>query len=250
MGDLPDRGASAGLADLPSLRHALRRAVETARPELQVVAEGLLAEVSPIDLLAIGAEGELVAIRVASPGGDLETLTQLLADLSWLRPRRSDFLRLTPGLGIDPSLEPRALLVAAAFGRETRAAIENFPADTVQLWRSQPAREDGQVVLRINPIEADGASPCFKAPRSAPPQRTLKPPRPAAPQRSPSPQRSAPCRPEPGEDGVPLTNPPSPSAFRTGLRESDLVPAPRPAVDRISTQSLGDLPACSGSPGG
>ena len=87
-----------------------------------------------IDLLAVGAEGELVSIRFAKPDDDRATLTRALADLTWLRARRADFLKLSPGLGIDPSAEPRALVVSHGFSAETPGCGRQLSPRT--RWRS------------------------------------------------------------------------------------------------------------------
>lgn len=267
MADPREGPTWAGFADRASLRRALRHALETALPDLRIVAEGFLAEVSPIDLLGVGAEGELIAVRWAAPGADPETLTRVLADLSWLRPRRVDLLKLAAGLGIDPSTEPRALLVAPEFGRETRAAVDNFPADTVQLWRCLPGDENERPTLRVEPVDpverpaplsapsdAGSGSPGepsrAAAPRGARPLQAPAAPLPAHTGRprsalEASPPPRPPRRLEPPDRRVPLTDPPSPSAFRTGLREADLAPAPPPA-DRDRPEPEAVFP---GSPG-
>lgn len=167
-------------------RHTVRCVLEATDPEMRIIAEGFLAERSPIDLLGVGGEGELVAVRIASPGADSEALTHLLADLSWLRSRRRDFLKLLAGLGIDPTLEPRGVLVAREFGSATRGAVEHFPPRTVTLWKL------------ASESDAERLAPDFR-----------NPPPPPAPDLAPEPR-------------PPLTAPPSPSAFRTGLQESDL----------------------------
>ncbi|MEZ4280104.1 MAG: hypothetical protein R3F21_10880 [Myxococcota bacterium] len=251
MAEPAARRSAAEGAGPAHLRHALRRALEQAQPEILVLAEGILAEASPIDLLAVGAEGELIAVRIAEPGDDLATLTRLLADLSWLRSRRADFLKLAAGNGIEPSAEPRGLLVAPSFGRETRAAVDHFPTDAIQLWLGRPGRGAEPVALRIerlDPIERPAELP---PPRSAsvlsahaPLEPTPHPDRPAPPSTArfvpdlpPSnlplgnaARPSAPPAGPPGPDrtqrdggpGWPLTDPPSRSAFRTGLCPADL----------------------------
>lgn len=188
-----------GFPDRGSLRRALRQAIESALPELRVIAEGFLAEVSRTDLLGVGTEGELISIRVTEPGDDAAGLTRALADLSWLRPRRADFLKLAPGLGIEPAAEPRALIVARDFGPETLAAADNFPAATVQLWRLRRFDANGRPGLRI---EAVAATPAQIVSVPLPPRRP--------------------------ERRIPLAGPPSPSAFRTGLVDADLEPEGRP----------------------
>lgn len=239
MADPVEGRSLAGFEDRASLLRALRRALDAALPELRIVAEGYLAEISPIDLLAVGAEGELIAIRVAAPGADPETLTRVLADLSWLRPRRLDLLKLAAGLGIDPSTEPRALLVAPDFRRETRAAVDNFPADTVQLWRCLPGRENGPASLRIEPVDPAELPAPFAAPSGTRTGFSQETNRPSSAGIRPPLLAAAPDR------SLPLTDPPSPSAFRTGLCEADLRPAPR----REGRDWLGPGAGRAGSPG-
>jgi hypothetical protein len=188
-----------GFPDRASLRRAVRKAIEVTLPEIRIVAEGFLAEVSPIDLLAVGGDGELISIRIAGPGGDAAALICALADLSWLRPRQTDFRKLAPGLGSEPSTEPRVLLVASEFGRETLVAADNFPAGTVQIWRCRSDTAKGRAGLQVESVAPGPAKPAG--------------PRPAT-------QRS--------EQTAPLTAPPGVSAFRTGLVETDLDLAQRP----------------------
>lgn len=219
MADPGTTQAREGFPDLPSLRHALRDALYARLPELRVVAEGFLAEVSSIDLLAVGSDGALVAIRFAEAGDDAAALTRALADLSWLRLRRADLLKLASGLGIEPSAEPRALLFCREFGPEVRAAVDNFPAHTVELWHSRGLHRHGQSSLVIDlpgqPFARPGrdltgsTSAGSAATPSAPPHVTPEPAR-------------RPERADHRERARVLTAPPSPSAFRTGLVDADL----------------------------
>ncbi len=208
-----------GFSDRSSLRRALRDALRARLPDLRVVAEGFLAEVSSIDLLAVGSDGELVAIRFAKAGDDAAALTRALADLSWLRPRRADLLKLASGLGIEPSVEPRALLFCREFGPEVRAAVDNFPARTVELWHSRGLHRHGQSSLVIERPGQPFARPerdftgASRAARATTPS--------APPDANPEPARR-PERPDHRERARVLTAPPSPSAFRTGLVDEDL----------------------------
>ena len=43
----------------------------------------------------------MISIRIGHDEDDAALLTRSLADLSWLRPRLADFLKLAPGLGIE-----------------------------------------------------------------------------------------------------------------------------------------------------
>lgn len=244
-------------AERVRLRRTLGRALEQAQPESRVLAQGILAEASPIDLLAVGAEGELIAIRMAEPGDDLATLTRLLADLAWLRPRREDFLKLANGSGIDPSAEPRGLLVAPSMGRETRAAVDNFPANTIQLWLGRPGREGDRATLRIERIDPTERTPDLARSRRSldldeserpettklpgpvePPASLLHSRLPAAPPPSsstiPTEFRRTTHAAQADHPARPLIDPPSPSAFRTGLCAADLVASESPTGDHRS----------------
>ena len=177
-----------GFPDRPSLRRALRDALRALLPELRVVAEGFLAEVSNIDLLAVGRDGELVAIRFAEAG---------------------------------------------EFGPEVRAAFDNFPAHTEELWHVRGLHRYGQSSLVIERPGHPSASP------STPPERDYRGASTAGrattpsapPQTTPEPARS-PERPDPRERGRTLTAPPSPSAFRTGLVDADLERPPHADTPR------------------
>lgn len=202
--------ACEGFPDRPRLRQALARALAEADPELRIVASGFRAETSEMDLLAIGSEGELVSIRHADAGEDAAELTRALSDLGWLRARREDLRKLAPQLGIEALAEPRSLLLCRDFERETRTAAAQLPAATIELWVVRRPMLEGEPRLGLEPL--------FPA-RSAAPALT------ASPVEKPrSPLRRA-HRPGPMSDRsatLPLTDPPSSSAFRTGLRDSDL----------------------------
>ncbi len=222
-----------GRTEPASLRRALRHALRQRSPELRVVAEGVLGEVSSIDLLAVGADGELVAIRIAAEateGADSLLLTRGLADLTWLRPRAADLIKLAPGLGLELGAEPRAILVARHFGPEVVAASENLPARSLELVRWRGLRQQGQLTMLL---EAEKPSLVSARPRreTPPPPRRARNPE-SAPQRHPehvvdpydlrAPDESRSAAPLGGESPPALTDPPSASTFRTGLTDADL----------------------------
>lgn len=192
-----------GEPDRASLRRAIRHRLRHFDPTLRVVAEGFLAEQSEIDLLAVGNEGDLVSIRIGHQGGDAVLLTQSLSDLTWLRPRREHLLKLSPGLGLEPSAEPRGILVSPDFAPETCSAAENLPTRTIQRLSYRCLRLQGQLSVLLT----DEAHP-----------RRAEPPVAAAPHAE-SPPRAAHAE-APG--AARLTAPPSPSSFRTGLSDADL----------------------------
>jgi len=212
-----------------TFRRAIAEALRIALPGARIVAEGFLAEVSSIDWLAVGERGELISIRFTERGDDAAGLTRALADLSWLRPRRIDFLKLAPGLGIDPSAEPRALLVCSEFGAETRAAADNLPLDAIALWRCRAAGADARSTVVLDAVSTGagrtGATRDAPAASGTPP--ALRPELRTSDLLRPPPRlpgAGAPARPgaRGRERSIPLTAPPSASAFRTGLLDTDL----------------------------
>lgn len=224
MADRAIAPALEGFPDRRSLRRALHHALRSLLPELRVIAEGFLAEISTIDLLAVGANGELVAIRFAEADDDAAALTRSLADLSWLRPRRTDLLQLAIGLGIEPSAEPRVLLVCRDFGPEARAAADNFAAETVQLWRGRGVHRHGQSSLLIERLDHGHAQPTFR-PETRPdrhPPGALRDGSDTGPTVLPPAAAEPAGRPERIERAGALIASPSPAAFRTGLVDADL----------------------------
>lgn len=227
-----------GQPEPASLRRALRHALRQRAPELRVVAEDVLAEVSTMDLLAVGDEGELVSIRIAPDerdGADSRLLTSGLADLTWLRPRAADLIKLAPGLGLEPDAEPRAILVATHFGAEVVAAAENLPGRVVELMRWRGLRQQGQLVLLLEPEKPPLADVRMSETehRRSPASRHVEGGPAAARRAAAHPSRAT--RPAPGRAAAPpgqrtpLIDPPSASTFRTGLTDEDLQLEPRAA---------------------
>lgn len=205
----------AGTPSRVGLRRAARVALRATQPELRIVAEDFLGEASRIDLLAVGPEGELVAIRIAQeedPLSEALALVRALADLSWLRPRIGDLCRLAPELELEFEAEPRAIVLVPHAGRELRSAAENLPTRLLAVWSYRCLRQQGQPTLQIEPIATDDGDAIARAPR------------PAAAEADPRPAHG----PRHASVGPRLTDPPSPSVFRTGLRDEDLRATPLP----------------------
>jgi hypothetical protein len=204
-----------GLPDRHSLRRAIRHRLRRFDPTIRVVAEGFLSEGTAIDLLAVGGEGELVGIRIACDEDDAVLFTRALADLTWLRPRAADLLKLAPGLGLEPSAEPRAMLFSRRFTPHTLAAAENFPSRTIELLSYHCLRQHGQLSVVI---ETWAAAPTITrthvsiddAGRTEPDRRPIAARNPMAGHRSEV-HRS-----------VRQTAMAGPSSFRTGLSDCDL----------------------------
>ena len=193
-----------------SLRRAIRHQLRRVDPTLRVAAESFLAEASQIDLLAVGPEGEMISIRIGHDEDDAALLTRSLADLSWLRPRLADFLKLAPGLGIEPSAEARAMLFCPRFSFETRAAVENFPPRSIELLTYHCFRQQGQLAVLFESSASSG----------------LRLPNRDAGEDRPRQTPAAPSRP-------PLAAAPSPSSFRTGLSDADLLVDPRDEIEPV-----------------
>jgi hypothetical protein len=197
-----------GRPERPSLRRAIRHRLRRFDPAIRVIAEGFLTETSAIDLLAVGGEGEIISIRIGRRGDDVSLLTHALADLTWLRPRLADFLKLAPGLGLEPSAEPRAMLLCPEFARETRAAVEFFPGRSIELATYHCLRQQGRLSVLLET-------------RSPSRPQTSEPARTETQRAGPEAQTNASAPPLPRR-ARPLPIAPSPSGFRTGLTDADL----------------------------
>ena len=195
-----------GSLEPASLRRALRHALRTSEPALRVIAEDFLSEATAIDLLAVGANGELVSVRIAAEGesaAGAQLLVRGLADTAWLTHRALDLAKLAPELGLLPNAAPRAVLFGLDFDAETISAAQSLSASQIELQRYRCMKTQGQLTLLLEPIK----------PGSDRIRRALDRSAPKTPPISPIPE----TRPEPA-----LTDPPSPSAFRTGLSDADL----------------------------
>ena len=210
-----------GAIEPASLRRALRVALRHQAPELRVIAEDFFAEESPMDLLAVGSDGELVSVRISmnsDPASAALLFTRGLADLSWLRLRHQDLLKLAPDLGLEVGAEPRSLMLCPGFGQELRRAAENLPDPAVRLLTFRSLRQQGQLTLLLEPGKpALTRAQAYGAAAATPPLE------------------SAPVAAQPiSASALRLTDPPSSSTFRTGLRDEDLrlEPSPRESLHR------------------
>lgn len=197
-----------GRPERPILRRAVRHRLRRFDPTIHVIAEDFHAETSTIDLLAVGGEGEMVSIRIGRGEDDAALLTRALGDLTWLRPRLADFLKLAPGLGLEPSAEPRIVLVCPNFASETRAAVENFPTRSIDLLTYHCLRHQGQLSVLL-----ESWNPCGpQLGETAAMGGERRPSIATRDSRIHLKNRSA----------ERLADPPSPSSFRTGLTDADL----------------------------
>lgn len=195
-----------GRVEPASLRRALRHALRNSAPALRVIAEDFLAESTAIDLLAVGSNGELVSVRIAAEGGPASgarVLVQGLADTAWLTRRALDLAKLAPELGLLPNAAPRAVLFAVDFDTETISAAESIRGAQIELQRYRCMKTQGQLTLLLEPVKR-GPATIDRRPHSEPDH---------APSTLAGPLTT-------------LTDPPSPSAFRTGLTDADLQAEP------------------------
>jgi hypothetical protein len=128
-----------------------------------------------IDLVARDGRGRAVAVRLAAAGEDLAALGDLLAQCDWLRPRLRDWLKLNPGLGVQPELGVRGLLLAAEFDPRTLAAARSMSADEMSLARVGAFEWQGGLQLALEPLPLGR-----RAAPAAPPGPSLAPPAPLA----------------------------------------------------------------------
>ncbi len=198
-----------GIPEQASLRRALRHALRRAEPTLRVIAEDFLAESTPIDLLAIGAGGDLLSLRIGGESEETSLFTRALADLAWLRPRRRDLLKLAPGLGLEATAEPRAMIFCPHFTSESRLAAESLAVRSLELLDYRCLKRQGQLMLLLERRAPAVDRPEFQAPEPDDLGLRLGESNDQAdPTASPSHNR--------------LSGPPGPSTFRTGLTDADL----------------------------
>ncbi len=112
----------------------LRPALLALPTPLEVVARNLLGGAGRIAYVVRDPEGRVGLVQPAAPGRDLETWAALVGELSWLAPRIADWAQLAPERRLDPSLRPRALLVAERFEERTRLAAGGG-SGRIELWR-------------------------------------------------------------------------------------------------------------------
>jgi hypothetical protein len=218
-----------GNPERASLRRALRHGLRRDAPELRVIAEDFLAESTAIDLLAVGVEGNLVSIRIGAESDESKLFTQALADIAWLRPRLLDLLKLAPGIGLEAAADPRAMIFCPHFASETRLAAESLGGTSLELFEYRCLRQQGQLVLLLERCKPSIKNP--RQPQIVPAHNDRQPLEP--PHTAPSAGRNdrfSRSTPEQSESvgfelenrHSSLTDPLSPSTFRTGLTDADL----------------------------
>ena len=159
-------------------------------PGFRSIARDLLAEESRIDLFGVDERGAGVLVCVGDEDDAVALLGRLLAQRRWLAARLADWLKLAPGLGVRPDLPLLGVLACPRFGPEARAAAAALEAGWLRLVRYRAVRNGAGVGLLL------------EAPAAAAARERAVPP--------------------PGEAGSVARPSSAPSAFRTGLSDSDL----------------------------
>lgn len=148
---------AAAAAERERVAAALPDLVAALPEPLEAVAQGVLGLDAEIDLVARGADGTAVVVRVASAGEELAALADLAAQCAWLAPRVRDWQRLAPALHLVPERGARGLLVAPGFDARTRAAAAAMPA--IALARVVALEWDGRPALALEALPAAPAAP-------------------------------------------------------------------------------------------
>ncbi|MCP3986413.1 MAG: hypothetical protein GY723_18690 [bacterium] len=125
---------NAHIGDLPFEAVDLRAALLELTDPLEVIARDILGCGGHIGWIVRDPTGRVGLVQRALPGRDLEAWAELVAQLAWLAPRLADWHQLAPERRLDPSLSPRALLVADSFEERTRLAAASSGC-RVELWR-------------------------------------------------------------------------------------------------------------------
>ena len=154
-------------ASADELRNDVKRQLGQLDPGLRVIAEDVMGLASAIDLVAVDGRGEVVILMLALEGeDDAALLTRTLAQRAWVAGRVRDWAKLAPELEIARDARVRAILLAPAFGAETRAAASSFRAGTLELVRYVSLRVGGTRGLLLEPVGA-GHSGRRSAPQPA-----------------------------------------------------------------------------------
>lgn len=168
---------------------AVRRQLPLLKPPLRLVAEGLLAETSHVDFVALDPSGHVVLLLVGEEGGDASLLTRALAHSAWVRARLENWRQLAPELGLAHDPTVRAMLLCPSFRPETLAAAEAL-GDAVQLVLCCSVRTGSESRLVFENLTGP---------------RHEAPPRPVPPKPSPSSSQKQ-----------------EPTIFRSGLSDDEL----------------------------
>lgn len=168
--------AFAAAPDRAALRRGLRQWLTSSSAPLRILAEDLLGERAPIDLVAADARGQVVLILVAEPGEDAAMFTCALAQIAWVQARVGDWLKLSPRLDVRPEAGARALLLCPRFSAQTVSAAASLEPHRVELVLYRPLQAGARGALWIEPLEpaGNGAIPSPHRPPPASPSTPFR----------------------------------------------------------------------------
>ncbi len=151
----------------------LRAALLELHEPLEVIARDVLGCGGRVGWVVRDPAGRVGLVHRAQAGQDLLAWADLVAQLAWLAPRLADWHQLAPERRLDPSLSPRALLIADAFDERTRLAAGSSSC-RVELWRLVAA--PGGVSLIPEGLRAAAPTPPIEAfrPDHPPPQSRFR----------------------------------------------------------------------------
>jgi hypothetical protein len=125
------------------------------------VAEDVLGAESRIDLVAVGAAGEVLLVLAGEAGRDLELVARGLAQRVWVEARLPDWLKLAPDLGARPEAGVAVVLLCPSFGSEAVAAARATGSGLLTLatcrFGADPGAEGAELRAWIDPIELEPA---------------------------------------------------------------------------------------------
>ncbi|MCG8589846.1 MAG: hypothetical protein MJE66_11195 [Proteobacteria bacterium] len=161
------------LMDASLSSEALRREVRERLPELvpgfRVLAEDLLGDGGRIEWVAADARGGVVLVLLGDAGECAEAMVRALAQAAWVAPRIQDWVKLAPGLDLQPDVPVRSVVVCPSFAALTIAAATALGPDRLQLIACRPQRPAANGNLAFEPVPAtDAARPPLPGVGSAP----------------------------------------------------------------------------------
>lgn len=136
------------------LLRQLRTRIQTAAPELRLIAQELLAAGSPIDFVAVDPGGDVTLLLVGGPDEDLELVARGLAQRAWVLPRVRDWLQLAPELGVRPGAGVRLILLSPSFSAESVGACQALGDAAPALWTYVCVRNGAGIDTLIEVLEA------------------------------------------------------------------------------------------------
>jgi len=137
----------------------LRRRISGLDSSLRILAEEVLGESSIIDLVTVDPKGQVVLLMLGEAGDDLEIFTRALAQRAWVRARIRDWLKLAPGLDLQPDAAVRVVLLCPSFHPETRAAATDIASGVIDLVRYRCLQSEGRTSLLLEPVESTDPVP-------------------------------------------------------------------------------------------